>query len=228
MDYELNSECWYKNVCNQSMRACGNGASSSCIRFLEMKHLMDSSGIPKIRQYPIALTPDEVDYDAFCKLAEIKDDIEPLVHNGEFNLYICSNNPGTGKTTWAIKLLLKYFDSIWAGNGFRTRGLLINVPTLLLQLKDFQNPVSEEYKNNILNSDLVIFDDIAVSGIGQYDYNNLLMYIDNRMLNGKANIYTSNKTTKQSLESVIGSRLASRIWEMSTIIEFRGKDRRNG
>lgn len=228
MDYERNSDCWYKKVCNQAIDACSRDVCASCIRYLEMKHLMDSSGIPKIRQYPTALVPDDIDYDAFCKLAEIKDEIEQVVHDGEFNLYICSNNPGNGKTTWAIKLLMKYFDSVWAGNGFRTRGLFVNVPTLLLQLKDFNNPLSEEYKNNILNADLVIFDDIAVSGISQYDYNNLLMYIDNRMLNGKANIYTSNKVSKQALESVIGSRLASRIWETSTVIEFRGKDRRNG
>ena len=76
--------------------------------------------------------------------------------------------------------------------------------------------------------DLVIFDDIAVSGISQYDYNNLLMFIDNRILNGKNNIFTSNKTSKNSLEDTIGSRLASRIWDTSQIIELKGKDRRNG
>lgn len=221
MGYERNSDCWYQNVCQESR-------CSSCIRYLEMRHLMDSSGIPKIRQYPAALIPDDIDYNAFCKLADIKDNIEQFVHDGEFNLYICGNNPGTGKTTWAIKLLMKYFDAVWAGNGFRTRGLLIHVPTLLLQLKDFNNPVSEEYKNEILTADLVVFDDIAVSGISQYDYNNLLMYIDNRILNGKANIFTSNKTTRQGLESTIGDRLSSRIWEVSTVIEFKGKDRRHG
>ena len=189
---------------------------------------MDSSGIPKIRQVPVYLRPDKIDFYSFCDLANIKDDIEDWVCNSEKNLYICSNNTGNGKTTWAIKLMLKYFDCIWAGNGFRTRGLFIHVPTLLLNLKNFQTPVSAEYKNDILTCDLVIFDDIAVSGISQYDYNNLLMFIDNRILNGKNNIFTSNKTSKNSLEDTIGSRLASRIWDTSQIIELKGKDRRNG
>lgn len=220
MGYEHRSDCWYKDVCQESI-------CDGCIRYMEMEHLMDSSGIPKIRQYPTQLIPEDCDYEEFLNLSEIKSNIVDLV-NTDFNLYICSTNTGNGKTTWAIKILLKYFDGIWAGNGFRTRGLFVHVPTLLLQLKNFQNPLSEEYKQNILESDIVIFDDIAVSGVSPYDYNNLLMYIDNRLLNGKTNIFTSNKVTRKDLESVIGSRLASRIWETSVRVELIGKDRRNG
>lgn len=221
MDYEHRSDCWYKNVCQEQL--CDN-----CIRYMEMSHLLETSGIPKNKQIPIHLIPDDADYDVFCRLAEIKSNIKDIITDTEINLYLCSNNTGNGKTTWAIKLLLKYFDSIWAGNGFRVRGLFIHIPTLLSQFKDFQNPISEEFRYNLLNCDLVIFDDIAVTGISKYDYNNLITIIDYRILNGKSNIFTSNKTTKQELEYAIGSRLASRIWETSLIIQFVGKDRRNG
>lgn len=220
MDYERPSNCWYRNVCQ--IDACDH-----CIRYMEMSHLLENSGIPKVRQRPTTLVPDDADYNSFVMLSDIKDNILQRVEGG-FNLYISSRNTGNGKTSWAIKIMLKYFDGIWAGNGFRVRGLFVHVPTLLSRLKDFDNPLSSEYRNSLLKADLIIWDDIAVSGISQYDYNNLLMYIDNRILNEKSNIFTSNKTSKYDLEEVIGNRLASRIWETSTKITLVGKDRRNG
>ena len=228
MDYRQNFDsCWYKDACTQAINSCDKAVCNYCIRFLEMSHLMEESDIPKNKQYPIALYPEDIDYDVFIRLSEYKQNIEDYVLQGK-NLYICSVNPGNGKTTWAIKMMLKYFDMIWAGNGFRARGLFVHVPTLLMQLKNFNNPLSEEYKNKLLNCDLVIFDDVAVSGISQFDYNNLLMYLDSRILNEKSNIFTSNKVTKDELDKSVGSRLSSRIWETSTRIEFKGKDRRNG
>lgn len=220
MDYERPSNCWYRNVCQ--IDACDH-----CIRYMEMSHLLENSGIPKVRQKPASLIPDDADYGAFVMLSDIKDNILQRVECG-FNLYLGSKNTGNGKTSWAIKILLKYFDSIWAGNGFRIRGLFVHVPTLLSKLKDFDNPLSAEYRNSLLKADLIVWDDIAVSGISQYDYNNLLMYIDNRILNEKSNIFTSNKVSRYELEEVIGNRLASRIWETSTKITLVGKDRRNG
>ena len=214
-----NKECWYKEVCVYEF--CTN-----CIRFSEMKYLMENSGIPVNKQLPQTLTACPDDVSAFYKLADIKDNILNFVENGN-NLYICSNYTGNGKTSWALKLMLKYFDSVWAGNGFRVRGLFVNVPTLLLQLKNFKNPISEDYKRNLMNCDLVIFDDIADVAISNYDYSNLFMIIDYRLQNGLSCIFTSNQTTKESLEKLVGSRIASRVWNTSEIIEFKGKDRRS-
>lgn len=214
-----NKECWYKEVCVYEF--CTN-----CIRFSEMKYLMENSGIPVNKQLPQTLTACPDDVDAFYKLADIKDNILNFVEDGN-NLYICSNYTGNGKTSWALKLMLKYFDSVWAGNGFRVRGLFVNVPTLLLQLKNFKNPISEDYKRNLMNCDLVIFDDIADVAISNYDYSNLFMIIDYRLQNGLSCIFTSNQTTKESLEKLVGSRIASRVWNTSEVIEFKGKDRRS-
>ena len=217
MEKERNSKCWYKEVC--TLDDCFN-----CIRFLEMSYLLDNSGIPKSKQTPIVLDAG-VDYDAFCRLADIKDSIAQLVENN-FNLYICSKETGNGKTSWAIKLLLKYFDSIWPGNGFRVRGLFVHVPTLLNQLKNFDNPLSQEYKDSLLKADLIVWDDIASTKLSEYDHSQLLSYIDQRVLTDKANIYTGNMTTFNELQSAIGTRLASRVWRNSEIITFKGKDRR--
>lgn len=210
-------DCWYKTVCT-------NTCSDSCIRYSEMKYLMDNSGIPEKRQYPDELIADN-DLQSFLKLADIKDDIVNFVNSGE-NLYICSKFTGNGKTSWAIKLMLKYFDEIWAGNGFRVRGLFLNVPTTLIKLKDFNDPSLNELKNTIIKTDLVIWDDIAASYMTNYDLSQLLIYIDQRILMQKANIFTGNLTDESQLIKLFGDRLASRIWNCSQVIEFRGKDRR--
>lgn len=189
-----------------------------------MKHLVDNSNIPKSKQYPISLQAG-VDYDAFCTLAEFKDDIARYVNEG-FNLYITSSCTGNGKTTWAIKLLLKYFDSIWAGNGFKTRGLFVHVPTLLNQLKNFQNPLSETYKKDLLECDLVVWDDIASTDMSAYDHSQLLSYIDQRIFSEKANIFTGNLPEFDTLAKAIGEKLASRIYRTGSVVEFKGKDRR--
>lgn len=187
---------------------------------------MDNSGIPLNKQRPQTLIAD-VDLEAYSILADIKSDIVSFVENGE-NLFICSKYTGNGKTSWALKLLLKYFDEIWAGNGFRVRGLFVNVPTLLLQLKNFSHPISEEYKRNLMEADLIVWDELASTSISNYDYGNLLMFIDSRVFNEKANIFTSNAVTSEELAKSIGSKLTSRIWNTSQIVEFKGKDRRHG
>ena len=205
---------------------CTYDFCTNCIRYSEMKYLMDNSGIPKNRQIPKTLTAD-IDLEPYSKLADIKADIVNFVKDGE-NLFICSKYTGNGKTSWALKLLLKYFDSIWAGNGFRVRGMFVNVPTLLLQLKNFSHPLSEEYKHNLMEADLIVWDEIASTSISTYDYGNLLMFLDYRFSAGKSNIFTSNATTQEDIEKSVGAKLTSRIWNCSEVVEFRGKDRRHG
>lgn len=211
-------DCWYKNVCTYD--SCVN-----CIRYAEMKYLIDNSGIPKLKQKPQSLDAG-IDYDEFCTLALMKEHIDEYVENGDFNLYICSTQTGNGKTSWAIKLLLKYFDTIWAGNGFRVRGYFQHVPTLCNTLKDFDNN-HDALKNVLETADLVVWDDIAASKLSDYDITQLLTIIDARTADGKSNIYTGNITTHEALAKAVGNRLASRIWNSSLVVEFKGRDRRN-
>ena len=212
----LKEDCWYKEVCTYDH--CTN-----CIRYSEMKYLMDNSGLPKRKQFPVQLDGGK-DIQAFSLLANIKDDILRFVDWGE-SLYIYSEYTGNGKTSWAIKLLLKYFDSIWAGNGFRVRGYFQHVPTLFNTLKDFSK--SHEALKRVLETvDLVVWDDIASTKLSDFDRQQLLSLIDARVSEGLANIYTGNITSQVALENAVGDRLASRIWNASTLVEFKGKDRR--
>lgn len=211
--------CLYKEVCN-------NECSESCVRYLEMSYLLDNSNIPKHMQRLISLIPDDCDYESFCQLAEIKSNMSDFVSKGS-NLYILSKNTGNGKTTWSIKLMLKYFDEIWAGNGFNPRGVFIHIPTFLLKCKDFNNKDEqfELLKSYLMTVDLVVWDDIGSNALSNYDLSQLLMYVDQRILSGKSNIFTGNLNERE-LENSLGSRLASRIYHTSTVIEFYGKDKR--
>lgn len=216
-----NSDCWYISVCD-------NGDCDTCIRYKEMSYLMENSNIPKNRCCPVKLRPSNVDRDAFYRLADIKDDIVNFVNSGS-DIYITSKFTGNGKTTWAIKLMLKYFDSIWPGNGFKTRGIFLHIPTFLLQLKNFsvKDEKLERIKEILPTVDLVIWDDIASTDISAYDYSQLLMYIDMRVSNGMSNIFTGNLTDRESLQKALGDKLTSRIWSSYTeVVEFKGGDRR--
>lgn len=216
--------CWYEEVCDGAKQDC----YKSCVRYHEMKYMMDNSNIPKNRQLPSMLQPDECDLAAFSRLAEIKEDIVNFVEDGR-NLYITSSITGNGKSSWSLKLILKYFDSMWDGNGFVPRGVFIHVPTFLLKCKDFKNedPEFEDLKRRLLDVDLVVWDDIASTAVTGYDISQMLMYIDSRVFSGRANIYTGNIVNRDSMEKMLGTKLVSRIWGSGTeIIEFRGGDRR--
>lgn len=212
-----NEQCWYKDVCTKE--SCDN-----CIRFEEMQFLIEHSGIPHSRQKPQKLFA-EVDYNQFIELTNIKNNIVSFVEGGS-NLYICSKETGNGKTSWAIKILLKYFDEIWAGNGFRVRGYFIHVPSMLNMLKDFGNEKLSMFRETLSKVDLLVWDDIAATKMSDYDLGQFTIILDERINEGKSNIFTSNITEMSELQKMMGDRLTSRIWHCSRIIEFKGKDRR--
>ncbi len=227
MTYEYifdKNKCWYTSVCGKYETLECN---ASCIRYMEMDYLMQNSGIPRNRQYAVSLVPSKQDVNSFITLKEIKDDMINFVKNGE-SVYIYSDNFGNGKTTWAIKLMQSWFDKIWAGNGFRCRGIFIHVPTFLTKIKEGISRKDEDFetlKSRLMDVDLVIWDDIAATKLGDFDHANLLTYIDQRKLNQLSNIYTGN-LPQNELQDALGNRLSSRVWNDSTPIRFIGADRR--
>lgn len=217
MENSRNSDCWYINSCEDDC--------SKCVVYPQMKWQFDNSGLPKSKYMPIKLSPQPNDRRAFERLADIRENIEEFVEQGK-NLYICGEIPGNGKTSWAIKMLQTYFHYVAEGNMFEVKGMFVSVPDLLLKLKDFSNPLKNEYKENLKSCDLLVLDDIAVTGLSQYDYLQLFTLIDSRMLSGKSIIFTSNVIDMRKLEEVIGERLASRVFGNSIVIEIKGGDMR--
>ena len=215
-----NSECWYKETCEDDC--------DSCAVFFQMKWQMTHSGLPEAKQRPIALylTDDNSgDKEAFYRLADIRKHIVYFVENGN-NLYICSKWTGNGKTSWAIKMLHTYFHYTAVGNYDNLKGMFVNTTELLLQLKDFNNPLPKSYIEKLKEVDLVVWDDIAVSGMSNYDFTQLYTIIDKRILAEKSNIFTSNQPDVNAFADLMGGRLASRIYYTSEIVELKGKDMR--
>ena len=213
-------DCLYKGICENTCR-------QSCMRYLEMRYMLKSSGIPKSRQKVNKLVPQDCDYDAFMTLAELRDSIVEFTENGK-KLYIYSTNCGNGKTTWSIKLMLQYFNEMWPGNGFKKRGIFVNVPTFLSMCKSTISSPDEAFtdmRDSLADVDLVIWDEIASTKLSEYEYNTLLTYIDQRTLNEKANIYTGN-ILPDKLSNYVGTKLSSRILGGAVLVELRGGDMR--
>ena len=190
--------CWYNKVCKKfNTEECND----TCIRFTEMNHLMKYSGLPENMRKPQILNAVPEDLNAYKRLNDIKNNIKQFVDEGK-NLYIYSETTGNGKTTWAIKLLQSYFNEIWAGNGLRIRGFFIPTQAYLIDKKNLQfNNVSNDYKlftvedefgndllttKNIINSDVIVWDDFVIKTLSTYDYTNLFALLDQRYLKNKS------------------------------------------
>ena len=96
-------QCWYKKVCNHYNTSQCN---KSCVRYLEMFNLFNSSNLPDKMWKPLTmiLEDNDPDYDAYLTLNDIKNDVVNFVSKGG-NLYIYSRRTGNGKTSWAIKIM---------------------------------------------------------------------------------------------------------------------------
>ena len=203
----------------------GQDYNPNNLRFQEMMYMINTSGVPK-KTIGTKLVPCKNDYSSFKRLAAIQDDIVEFVTSGS-NLYLFSSTCGNGKTTWAIKLLLQYFNEVWVCNNFKERGLFINVPTFLTKVKTVIGKPDEQFeavRTLLTEVDLVVWDDIASTRLSDFDYNTLLTYVDKRTVEGKSNIFTGN-VCPGDLESYLGQRLTSRVLS-SSLIELRGEDKR--
>ena len=218
----MKKDCRFVEVC-QTKEHC----SVDCIRYAEMTYLMNHSGLPNNLKSKSVLKPDNIDLNAFIFLAKIKDNIVDFVNDGK-NLFIYSTITGNGKTTWLSKLLKAYFGQIWAGNGFRTRGYYIDLPTFFIDLKEsINNPNDDlnEQKEFLKSVDLLCIDGISPITLSEFELNYLTYIVDYRINNALSTIYGSN-LDENGLLRFLGTRLKSRIFNNSKTIRLQGKDRR--
>lgn len=218
------STCFLREVCNG--KDCDK---DFCLRKYKMDSLYSAALITESQKKHITLRVDEdgTDLEQFKQLAAIEQDILSFVNEGK-NLYLHSVNCGNGKSSWSLRLVEAYFNKIWVRTELKCRALFISVPRFLLALKDAissKNAYVDYIKNNVLEADLVIWDDIAAKMGSEFELTHLLNIIDNRLALGKSNIYTSN-LNRQQLYTALGERLTSRIANMSTDIELFGADKR--
>ena len=221
------STCYLREICNG--KDC---EADFCLRKYKMDSLYSAALLSESQKKHVVLRIDEdgTDLEQFKQLAEIEKNIVNFIEEGK-NLYLHSGTCGCGKTSWSLRLIEAYFNKIWARSDGSCRVLFISVPRFLLALKDNISNKStyiEYIKDNVLDADLVVWDDLAAKMTAGTDYEitNLLNIIDNRIALGKSNIYTSN-LNRQQLYTALGERLTSRVANMSIDIELFGSDKRN-
>ena len=83
----------------------------------------------------------------------------------------------------------------------------------------------EHIKKHVLDADLVVWDEIAVSDLTKFEHEHLLNLVNTRIDYGKSNIFTSNQGPEE-LKEKLGERLYSRVVNLSTNIELFGSDKR--
>jgi DNA replication protein DnaC len=216
-----------------------------CIAYHQMNTIFELSGLPKRYRYELPLRPDSVDLPKYRELREwidvhrVEVDGRPkYVHNvvdkvnKGLGLFLWSDTKGNGKTSWAAKILQAYFRAVGVLNNMRTRGLFINVPEFLEDMRRNMDTPSAEHKrlvDLITEVDLVVFDDIGTESPTKWVREQLYIIINKRYSEGKACIFTSNiSLASLGHEEILGDRIASRITGFCDMVEFKGTDRREG
>lgn len=222
-------ECFVRDICKKYIKDKSCDTNDFCIKLFKLEELYNQSLLSDFQRKRISLFLDSdlSDQQAFSNLSNIEKDIVNFVNTGQ-NLFIHSVNVGNGKTSWAIRMIQSYLNSIWPESDLTCRSLFINVPRFLLSLKDSINNSSEyidHIKNNVLSTDLVVWDEIGVKSLTTYEHEHLLNLINTRLDSRKSNIYTSNLSGDE-LKDKIGERLYSRLSKLSYDVELVGKDKR--
>ena len=222
-------DCPFKNTCKKYLSNKCVDNDEVCIKLFKLDFLYQNSLLSEHqRKYtPMRIDADGTDREEFTKLKFISEHIEEFVSKGK-SLYIFSSKCGNGKTLWATRLIQDYFNSIWHKCDLSCKGLFISVPKFLLALKDnisSKNDYVEHIKQNALDADIVVWDEIGTKAVTTFEHEHLLSLINARIDNNKTNIFTSNLSPIQLKESV-GERLYSRVINLSDIIEFKGSDKR--
>lgn len=222
-------ECFVRDICKKYIKDKSCDTNDFCIKLFKLEELYNQSLLSDFQRKRISLFLDSdlSDQQAFSNLSNIEKDIVNFVNTGQ-NLFIHSVNVGNGKTSWAIRMIQSYLNSIWPESDLTCRSLFINVPRFLLSLKDSISNSSEyidHIKNNVLSTDLVVWDEIGVKSLTTYEHEHLLNLINTRLDSRKSNIYTSNLSGDE-LKDKIGERLYSRLSRLSYDVELVGKDKR--
>lgn len=220
---EENKDCWLCDECNHI------DCDKFCLRRFKLDCLYNEAmvSIKQRTRIPLRLDNDGLDKDNFDYLATIEKNILNFVKDGG-SLYIYSSTTGNGKTSWALRMIQAYLNKIWYESELTCRALFINVPRYLLALKDNISQKSDyvaHIKENVLDADLVVWDEVGTKGLTQFEHENILNIINARIDLGKANIYTSNLSDEE-LHQAVGDRLYSRIAIASDGVELFGSDKR--
>lgn len=221
-EVDFNIDCWYAAGCGLKTERC----QKICPRYLEMNYMIVNCGMPDATPYIKDLTPrTDLEMQSYQRLQEIKDHIVDYVEAGH-DIFIVSKHSFTGKTSWAIKLMYRFFDRIWSGNGFKVRGYYLYVPDFVEKLKSFKYRDSSEYVEIIRileDADIVIFDNITEIPLNENAQGVINSVIGKRLNANKSNIYTG--YTDDDVSN-LGKNIKRKLEDVE-IIKFDGPNRKN-
>lgn len=214
--------CWYRDFCEKfGPESC----TESCKKFTQTDYMFQMCDLPRSMWTAQRLETDELEPEAAEILNTVIADCEFFVRKG-FNLYLYGGT-GSGKTSWAVKIMNNYFAAIAERNAFDTRGLYINVPSFLRDSRLFMKYTKKdylEYLETIKTCDIVIWDDIGQTDPTNYESQWLYSYINERVFAKKCNIVTSNLTPEQLQE--LDRRMHSRVCNGADCVHITGSDKR--
>lgn len=218
------AKCWMTERCKKYPNC-----PEPCMKLFKMSALCDMALLTdQQRKYiPLRLDADGCDREAFERLKDIELNILDFVGSGS-SLFLHSASVGCGKTSWLLRLLNSYLGKVWPSSGLSCRGLFISVPRFFISLKESlskQSDYIDHIRSNILDADLVIFDEVGTKALTTFEMEQLLSIISARIDAGKSNMYSSNLSC-QEMQEVLGDRLYSRVVNNSVDITLRGKDKR--
>jgi DNA replication protein DnaC len=201
--FEFNYEdCWFKGKCGNEFNSKGEHSTEcnrSCLRYVIMHYLMAHSRIPKSLQYKVDLIPQcELDSKLFQMLTAIKDDAVNFVQNGS-QLFLTSDFHGNGKTAWALRIMKTYFAMRLHICGFHTQGVYINTAEFLAKYREYlfsPSFATEDFKEllrDVIQCNIVVWDDVTSTRISSADYENFMQILDKRPSGGKCNIFTGSR-----------------------------------
>lgn len=223
-EYKYEDKCWFNGVCSLEK---SRGCNRFCVMRREFDYLLFASEVPeKFKSYEkLSLNPSDEDIDTFYTLSDIKADIETFVDEGRF-LYIWGHNPGAGRSSWSIKIMLTYLAIRSLGNGFNPNvAYFVYVPNFLFRAKNFDDKEErQEILQRVMGVDLLVLDDLCATQTTSYDSSVLADVIDARYRDKKSTIFTSNLSPEE-LERMCGARTSDRVLS-DIVLEIKGEGRR--
>lgn len=221
----MNGHCIYRDSCTLTDT---DKCSTDCFRYTQMHKLLEMSNLPENKWRVDILSPSIEDVETWQTLHEIKKNIASWVSQGR-SLYLYSQWCGNGKTSWAIRMLLSYLNSVWGQPVLRPRAVFMPVSQLFdKERENIDRPTDEYYalRKSLFTADLVVFDDLGSTRVTEFNQLTLLNIIDARENAGLSTIYTANIGGSQ-VGDLLGQRLESRIWNASYKVRFKSSiDRR--
>ena len=210
------TKCWYRNNCPDYE---SDKCNYMCPQMQQTKYCLDLSNLPYTFRKPQNLNINILPENIRTYIEYVLDNIEYYVSSGYGAVFY--GNVGCGKTSWAVKMMTTYFCRIAKRNNFICRGLFIPVASFLRDVKlniAYKDKDFLELINTIKECDIVIWDDIIQTIPTEYESQWLYSLINERIMNGKTNICTTNLTPKEFER--VDKRLYSRLISANDVFEF--------